>query len=1005
MNTIARYRSYIFVTVCILMSHPLFAQEFNNTYVYQKGPNGQSLQLIANADDDGDGIENVMELNGFTYDPVNGLQPWSGDSTVTYYITDPRRWSTDGDPYSDFMEVSGVNMPGGVSQPYSHPLVAARPVISMYMFDYDVIPISDITNSEGGASVSTYTNSTTNENQLGGSVTAEASFNPFKLGKVAVEVNYSHTWSRTQTTTNTSEINWEKAVSTNSSEAARLKLRVYMENLGSASATDVIPTFNLQLGRKIIATITSPEQANILSTAGTANSRYPATEGIVIDKTANGDDIILSIDELRAIERGAPLSLVVTQVSANVIRWNPNEEQFSSTISWNAFENEIDPVTMTIQADIGNGERANYQVFAGTEFFDPEFTFLDVFRAIFDVEGMGDDTIIEGRPYPALWYLNTDSDFLIDAWKAENEPDNMLGLPAEEKTFLSMVSPPLDPDPQVNLASFSLDLRNIIVSAVPSGGFPIVSVQANVQINGQDESIKLIQPAGFPFFVNESAFASPAGAEGFVVVTDASGESVEHPIALPFTPYEDCADVAGGSPNVPNPGGEYTLFAGGDLGRPALAYCTFYDEDVQLLEPYTNFWLDRSIADDKNINLSQVTMLDPTTAVAVGRVGSTAEGVVYRTEDAGVSWTELRSSGGSAADFVSNLISVDFLPDGLTGIASGEGEIILTTNGGKTWRKNAAGSFTNHTLNSVFYISPDTVFTVGGDAVFLSYDGGESWPDKTVLEAGVTGPYKAAYSRDTGTIIVWGRGSVYRSIDKGVSFDLLNALSSDIITHVSGEAWFGKNGTMNYHSYDDGLTWSSSDDSGASYANCSLYDLQFINSMVGFAVGDDCVIYDYAMYRTLDGGFTWQLSERANISENAGPIRSIAMYNENVGMAVGVNGSIVYTASSGGMPVPITGTDYDQNVFVDEGITLDQNYPNPFSGSTTLTFVLAKQEAVSLTIYDVLGRKVADVIEGAPLQSGKHAYTIDVSRLAPGVYFYRLEADQTSETRQMIIAR
>ena len=1004
MNSLARFRLYVSTIVLIFISHPLFAQEANNTFVYQYGPNGQSLQLIANADDDGDGIDNALELNGYTYDPIGGLQPWSGDSTVTYYITDPRRWSTDGDPYSDFMEVSGVNMPGGVSQPYAHPLVAARPIISMYMFDYDVIPISDITNSEGGASVSTYTNSTTNENQLGGSVSTEFSFSPFKLGKVAVEVNYSHTWSRTQTTTNTSEINWEKAVSTNSSEAARLKLRVYMENLGSASATDVVPTFNLQLGRKIIATITSPEQANILSTAGTANSRYPATEGIVIDKTSNGDDIILSIDELRAIERGAPLSLVVTQVSANVIRWNPSEEQFSSTISWNAFENEIDPVTMTVQADIGNGERANYQVFAGTQFFDPEFTLLDVFKTIFEVEGTGDNTVIEGRPYPLLWYLNTDSDVLIDAWEAQGEPENMLGLPAEENTFLSMVSPPLDPDPQVNLASFSPDLRNIIVSAVPSGGFPIISVQANIQINGQDESIDLIQPDGFPFFVNESTFAGPAGAEGTVLVTDASGESVEHPIALPFTPYQDCADVAGGSSNLPNPGGEYTLFAEGDLGRPAQAYCTFYDDNIRLLDPLTNFWLDRSIADNQNINFSQVFMLDPTTAVAVGRIGNSAEGVVYRTEDTGTSWIELRSSGGVTATFLGYLLGVDFLPDGMTGIAVGaSGEIILTSNGGKTWSKRSSGSFTNHDLNSVFYISPDTVLTVGGDAVYLSYDGGETWPGKTTLEAGLNRPFKAVYNKDTSTIIVYAGADIFRSVDKGESFEPLTGLSFGELTHVSEDSWFGKSDVRNYHSYDDGATWSESEDRDGDYF--SLNVIHFISDMVGVATGDHSSFYKYALFRTEDGGFTWEFSELANISRNAGPIRSIAMYDQNVGMAVGANGSILYTASSGGMPVIVSGTDYDDAVIQSETITLDQNYPNPFSSTTTIAFELPSPDEVSLVVYDMLGREVAKVVDGVSLQNGKHAYTIDASRLAPGAYFYRLETGEVTQTHQMIIVR
>ena len=94
------------------------------------------------------------------------MQQWDGDSTKKYYITDPLRWSTDGDPYSDYMEVTGVNMPAGVQYPENNPLVAAKPVIRMGMESYDVIPIGTITNTDGGNTESTFTNTTSNENQV-----------------------------------------------------------------------------------------------------------------------------------------------------------------------------------------------------------------------------------------------------------------------------------------------------------------------------------------------------------------------------------------------------------------------------------------------------------------------------------------------------------------------------------------------------------------------------------------------------------------------------------------------------------------------------------------------------------------------------------------------------------------------------------------------------------------------------------------------------------------------
>src|SRR5690606_38172951 len=67
---------------------------------------GRIVYLQANADDDEDGILNSLEVEGFTYSPNHGLQPWNGDPNQRYFKTDPLRWSTDGDPYSDYMEVS-----------------------------------------------------------------------------------------------------------------------------------------------------------------------------------------------------------------------------------------------------------------------------------------------------------------------------------------------------------------------------------------------------------------------------------------------------------------------------------------------------------------------------------------------------------------------------------------------------------------------------------------------------------------------------------------------------------------------------------------------------------------------------------------------------------------------------------------------------------------------------------------------------------------------------------
>ena len=74
-----------------------------------------------------------------------------------------------------------------------------------------------------------------------------------------------------------------------------------------------------------------------------------------------------------------------------------------------------------------------------------------------------------------------------------------------------------------------------------------------------------------------------------------------------------------------------------------------------------------------------------------------------------------------------------------------------------------------------------------------------------------------------------------------------------------------------------------------------------------------------------------------------------------------------------------------------EGYALAQNYPNPFNPATTIRFSLAAKAKVTLTVYNLLGQRVAELANG-DMQSGVHAVSFNGSQLASGVYFYRLEA-------------
>ena len=73
-------------------------------------------------------------------------------------------------------------------------------------------------------------------------------------------------------------------------------------------------------------------------------------------------------------------------------------------------------------------------------------------------------------------------------------------------------------------------------------------------------------------------------------------------------------------------------------------------------------------------------------------------------------------------------------------------------------------------------------------------------------------------------------------------------------------------------------------------------------------------------------------------------------------------------------------------------LTFGQNYPNPFTDRTTITYSLAQSRQVRLTVHDVLGREVATLAEGFR-EAGSYEAVLKGSDLSPGMYLYRLELD------------
>jgi hypothetical protein len=82
---------------------------------------------------------------------------------------------------------------------------------------------------------------------------------------------------------------------------------------------------------------------------------------------------------------------------------------------------------------------------------------------------------------------------------------------------------------------------------------------------------------------------------------------------------------------------------------------------------------------------------------------------------------------------------------------------------------------------------------------------------------------------------------------------------------------------------------------------------------------------------------------------------------------------------------------------------LKQNYPNPFNLSTIIEFTLPKKEHVTLSVYDILGRKVADIYD-REMEAGTHKHRLSMD-VPSGIYLYRLRAGNTAITRKMALVK
>ena len=291
--------------------------------------------------------------------------------------------------------------------------------------------------------------------------------------------------------------------------------------------------------------------------------------------------------------------------------------------------------------------------------------------------------------------------------------------------------------------------------------------------------------------------------------------------------------------------------------------------------------------------------------------------------------------------------------------------------------------------------------------VFVSHNSGRNWTsasgtelqNQNVLDVIVhpTNPniiYAALYSDGSHN------KTLYKSIDGGVSWDLTNSMlpklpvlaltitPSDPSTLFAGLFHGGV-----YKSTDGGGTWLS-----------SSAGMNPEESISGIAVDpfDSQLIYASTwmngVYLSKDGGVSWS-EMNTGLSHHA--VNALFLSKDGSVLYAGIWGDGVYRL---GTPVvePTIVAAKDTAAFR-QG-RLEQNYSNPFNNSTTINFTVPYQQYVTLKVYNSRGQVVM-TLASQDFPAGNHQVRVDAARLPSGLYFYKIQMENFSSVRKMLILK
>ena len=442
-------------------------------------------------DKDEDGIDDYEEENGHVSDLDGKI-----------YFTDNRSESTDRDPYDDGQEVDGHSpadlgnfggqMPASVMAPGKHPLVPSYPDLKVDLVGMAVIPKCTITSTETKKEGSGWTleTETTERTKTKGKVGVEVSpLPPFVSVGGSVSIEHETTVRTLESTSGWTEEEWSMATAVQPHDAAKLEFHLKIRNDGTDLAQNVKLTFNVKIGDKVVDTVWTGETpiAGLID----PGEVYPPVDYILVDSDKDGNDIAVTLDELKSIELGAPISIQIIETITEVPWGNDYRD-------WAPYISDIEEISARIMFDFGGGNVKDYRVWSGIRYLPSppweeyimDVTLGDAMDWIVGVEEKEDGIYIDGvivEEWGFGFYHDTYED-VVEELGPEWSLYDLLNLTIKQGWTIVVKVPDTKP-PEIHWAGYTGDMKTIRASV--SDNEHVANVTAHVKVGNDYRDIEL----------------------------------------------------------------------------------------------------------------------------------------------------------------------------------------------------------------------------------------------------------------------------------------------------------------------------------------------------------------------------------------------------------------------------------------------------------------------------------------------------------------------------------